>query len=807
MESLLRDLRFGLRGLSRRPGLTIIAVLSLGLGIGANATVFTWLNGFVLRPLPSVPAFGRLVAVNTRSPGGGNWSVSYPSLRDWREQATKIDFTAAELMQIGMRGEHGEVERVWGALVGGNYFDVLRTPASLGRTLTLRDELDHQPVAVLGYSFWQTRFQGDSSVIGRHITLNGQDLAVVGVAAPRFGGTMVGLRMDLFLPVTVRALWGQGEFLTQRGWQWMDGMARLKDGVRIDEARAELDAIARRISASTGDRDSHNGINMRPFTDQGAASFMKPVLLALLGVTSVVLLIACANVANILLARALARRREIGIRLALGANRPRLVRQLFTESLALGLLAGGVGVMVAFWSRDLIGAFVPPAPFPIAIDMRVGTPVLVFTLVVTAVTAVIFGLAPAVQASNPELVPTLKDDIGGAPSRRSRLQSSLVVAQVALSIVSLVCAGLFTRSLGASRHADVGFTGAERTLLVSTDFQLANVKDSLMAPQMTALLERLRAIPGVEAASVIMRAPLGFGGQTSMTAEVEGYVPQADENMSLEYQMVGSDYFRAQGVPLLSGRGIVATDVQGAPTIAVVNEEFVRRYWHGQDAIGKRFRQGGSWRTVVGVAKQGYYHSLTDAPIPLAYLPWAQGPSRNPDVLLRSTGNDPKALAAAARRAFQETNPDLPVLDVRTMAEHMQAALFIQQMGATMLAVLGVIALALSAFGIYGVVSYNVGRRTREIGLRVALGAARRDVIGLVVGGAMRLVMFGVLIGLLGAVGVGQLLRSQLVGVSPHDPLTFALIATVLATVAFVASVIPARRASRVDAMIALRYE
>jgi predicted permease len=432
--------------------------------------------------------------------------------------------------------------------------------------------------------------------------------------------------------------------------------------------------------------------------------------------------------------------------------------------------------------------------------------VLLFALAAALAATMVFGLFPALQASNPALIPTLKDEIGGGPAHRSRLQSALVISQVALSLVSLVCAGLFLRSLQASRNADVGFTGPEHVLLVSTDLHLAGVPDSQRVALASQLLDRLRAVPGVEAASLAMASPLGFGGAASWGTAPEGYVPQRGENMSIEYFEVGSDYFRAMGIPVLRGRGIERGDAAGALEVAVVNERFVQRFWPGQDGIGRRLRRGGIWRTVVGVAKQGKYHTLTEPARAMVYAPFAQEPRNDFDVVVRATG-DPRSLTRAVHQAFHETNPDLPFLDVRTMAEHMQAALFVQSVGATMLAAFGAMALLLAAIGMFGVLSYHVSQRTREIGVRVALGAGRREVVGMVVGRATRLVAVGLAAGLALAVGAGELLRSQLIGVGPRDPLTFIGIALLLALVALGASWLPARRAARVDPMVALRYE
>ena len=802
----MTDLRFALRSYGRQPLLTLVAILSLGIGIGANTTVFSWMNSFVLEPLPQVPRFSRLVAVNTRGPSDAEWSMAYPALRDWRAEARTADIAAANFVQLGLRGEGGETERAWGVLASGNYFDVLGVRPALGRLLTMRDELERSPVAVLGHGYWQRRFAGDSAIVGRRLTLNGVDLTVVGIAPPRFGGTIVGLQMDLYAPVTLQPLLdGPQDILADRGWQWLDGFARLKNGVTLEQARAEIDALAGRIEAAAGSTQNLGAI-VKPLKEQGAPSFLGPVFIAMLGITGVVLLIACANVANLLLARAVARRREIGIRIALGADRRRLVRQLLTESFGLALCAGLVGVLISFWGRDLVMNMAPPAPFPIGMEMTTSPRVLLFALLVTLATALIFGLVPALQASRPELVPALKDEIGGGPASRGRLQSGLIVAQIALSLVSLVCAGLFIRTVQASRSADVGFRGPDRVLLVSTELSLAGIPDSLHGTVTSRLLEEVRALPGVEAASAANNVPLGFGGESSRSIAIEGYEPQPDENMSVRYTVTGPDYFRAMDIPIVQGRGFTTDDAPGAPLAVVVNERFAERFWPGKDPVGRHITRGRREYTVVGVAKQGKYNSLTESPRAMVFHALLQEPRANITLHVRGAG-DPKALTAAIRGAFERVNGNLPFLDVRTMAEHMQAAVFAQRLGAVMLAGFGAVALLLSAIGIYGVMSYGVSQRTREIGVRVALGAARGDVIGLVVQRAMRLAVLGLVIGLAAALGAGQLLRSQLIGVGPRDPLTFTVIALLLGAVAFFASWIPARRAARVDPLTALRSQ
>ena len=809
IAAALQDLRYGLRALRQNTGITAIAVLSLGLAIGANTTVFTWMDRFVLQPLPGVAGAAQLVHVNTRAPGGSDWSVSIPSFKDWRAGTTTIDLAARSFTELGLR-EGEQTDRVFASGVSDNFFDVLRVRPFLGRYFQRGEDDAQAPVAVLGYTFWQRRFRGDSTIVGRTLVLNGHGLTVIGVAPPRFGGADVGLNWDMYYPVQLRhVLTGGTDPRTNRGWQFLDVVGRLHDGVTFDQAQADLHAVSVRASEAAGSMADRGGAVIARYSDKEAGQIMKPVFAALLGITGVILLIACANVANLLLVRAAGRRREIAVRLAIGATRGRLVRQLLTESLALGLVAGVAGLLVAYWGRDLLAGFVPPVPAPVNIDFRVNAVVLGFALAVSMGTAVLFGLVPALQASSPALVPALKDDIGASPAHRGRLQSALVVTQVALSLVSLVCAGLFARSLQQARHVDVGFTTPEQVLLIDSDLSPGGffAADSLAIPVLDRLLTNVRAVPGVVAASVGDRVPLGFGGGGSSSAEVEGYTPQPDENMSIDEGSVGDDYFRAMGIPIVAGRPIEARDLApGAPRVIVVNQAFARRFWPGLDPLGRRVNQGREWSTVIGIAKDEKIRQINERPLSFVFYPYSQDRPRGFTVHVRS-GGDPKALTAALRRAFAATSGDLPFLDVRTMAEHMQASMFAQKLGAFMLAAFGALALVLSSLGIYGVMAYTVSRRTREIGVRVALGAARRDVIGMVVGRAMGIAALGLVIGAAGALAAGQLLQAQLFGVSPRDPLTFVVIALLLAAVAFIASWLPARRAAAVDPLVALRYE
>ncbi len=808
MDSFLQDLRYGLRALRQNRGIAVIAVVSLGLAIGANTTVFTWMDRFVLQPLPAVAGTNRLVDVNTQGPDGAEWSVSIAALRDWRAAATRMELAGSAFTNLGLR-EGEATERVFGLAVTDNFFDVLRARPFLGRGFRGGEEDAQAMAVVLGYSFWQRRFRADSGIVGRSIVLNGRSLEVIGVAAPRFGGAIVGLNFDLYVPVTIRhVLLNATDPRPYRGWQFLDVTGRIRDGSTYEQARDELVTVSIAASEAAGSQSDRLGAKVARLSDSGPTELFKPVFVALLGITGVILLIACANVANLLLARAAARRREIAVRLAVGASRGRLVRQLLTESLALALVAGGAGLLVAFWARDIFGAFLPPISAPVNLDFAINPLVLGFAVGLSFLTAILFGLVPALQASRPELVPALKDDIGAGPAHRGRLQGTLVVAQIALSLVSLVCAGLFVRSLQSARAADVGFTDPQQVLLVDTDLAPGNLTgDSVGVPTLRRLLEAVRAVPGVQAASIGDEVPLGFTGGSSASAEVEGYTPREGENMSLGLQSIGDDYFRTMGIPIVRGRPIEARDLApGAPHVVVVNERVVERFWPGQDPIGRRIDQSGGPATVVGVARNGKHRNLTEPQAAFVYHPYAHGVPRDFTIHVRAAG-DPTALTAGLRRAVTGVSADLPFLDVRTMEEHMQAAVFAQKLGAYMLTGFGVLALLLSAIGIYGVMSYAVSRRTREIGVRVALGAARRDVVGMVIGRAMRLAGLGLLVGGGAALGAGQLLQSQLFGVSPRDPITFGAITLLLGGVAFLASWLPARRAASVDPLAALRCE
>jgi len=805
MDSFWQDIRYALRTLSRSPGLVLVAALSLGLGVGANVTAFSWMEGMVFHPLPGVENENHLIRVLWSSRGRMG-SLSWPDYVDLRDATRGLEGVAAYTEGQTELRTASESGRAWTMFVSGNYFTTLGVRAQLGRTFLPDEERNATLAAVVSHAYWQRRFEGDSSVVGRHVMVNGHDVVIVGVAPPRFGGNVVGLAYEMWLPATVRPLvTGRGR-LDSRGARSFQAVARLATGVTLDQARAEVDAAARGVQQQIGD-SLGAGASLRPYLDDEETGTLRPVISALLGVTFVVLLVACANVASLLLARATARRREIGIRVAVGAGRARIVRQLLTESMVLAVLAGGVGLLLAVWARDVHRYFVPTGSRPIEVAIGINGAVLLFGVTISLATGFFFGAIPAIQASRPDVVGALKGAVG---LTRSRAQALLVSGQVAITLAALVAGGLFVRSLANAQSVDVGFGEPERLLVVDTDLRSAGYRDSTAAALVERLVERARSLPGVTAASFSDFVPLGFDGVGYYGGiRPQGYEPRPGEEVISGIAAVGSDYFAAMRVPVLRGRGITAVDARGAPPVIVVNEAFAQRYWPGQDPIGKWVTIGflPAARSVVGVARNGKYGDLTERGAqPFAYLPQAQFPQEEGALLVRTAG-DPGALIETLRREFRALDANLPFRDPRTMAEQMSAVLYLQRIGAVWLAGFGVVALLLASIGLYGLMSYTVSQRTREVGIRIALGADRRAVVGLIVRGAVRLTAFGLAAGAALGLAAGFLIRSQLLGVGAFDPLSFAAAVALLCAVALVAALLPARRAARVDPIIALQAE
>ncbi|MBV9772850.1 MAG: ABC transporter permease [Gemmatimonadetes bacterium] len=792
MDTLFQDLRYAARALRRSPGFTLAAVLTLALGIGANTTIFSAANAFLLRPVNAEHP-ERVVRVyrNEHSP------LSYREYRYVREHNTSLAGIVGERnATLAMNAPTGN-ERVYGMLVSGDYFRVLGVPAARGRTFDTPDAAapGAYPEVVLSHRFWRRRFGGDPGVVGSTIRLNTHPYAVVGVAKQGYDGAYLGYAPDLWVPLAEsRPLTGTD--LAEVGGS-MYVTARLKPGVSRQQAAGNLAALAAqltRLDPSLREPvrlrvDSARGINAELRTPALAASAM------LLAVVGLVLLIACANLSNLLLARGMSRSREIAIRLSLGAKRARLVRQLLTESVLLALAGGALALVITLWTTDLLLGFLPQ-DLPIAVDLSPDRRVLAYTLLVSLGTSLLFGLVPALRASSPELVGALKDDTPG--HRRSRLRGALVVGEVTLCMVLLGGSALFLRSLANARHIDPGFR-PEHVLDLGVDLGLRQYSEERGREFYHRLAARAESLPGVRSAAVVQVVPLsGSNMETSFA------LPGDDPNgrRTAYFNVIGPKYFATVGTPVLRGRELA----EGEADAVVVNETFVRRTWPGADALGKRLDYGGKPMTVVGVTRDAKYVSLGEEPRPTLYLPHAGAYNGEMTLLVRTSG-DPAALARPLAAAAQSLDPSLPLPRPKTMTEEMELSLMPARFGAALLGVFGGLALLLATVGIYGVVSYSVVQRTREIGIRAALGASREALLRMVVGGSMRLVGIGLATGLALAVLFGVAASGLLYGVSPADPALLVGAPAVLALAALLASYLPARRATRVDPMIALRAD
>lgn len=806
MNSLFLDLRFALRGLARSPTFTLVAILSLALGIGANTTVFSWLESMVLRPYPVIPESERLVVLNTAAPDGDDWPLSYPVYREWREGSRSfLGIAAWSVARLSLReAEEKGAQPVWSMLVSGDYFDVLRLRPVLGRALTLADER-MRPVAVIGHDYWIRRFAGARSIVGRTVLLNGQPVTIIGVAPARFHGTYVGVTFDLWLPLTLQPRLLGTNTLEDRTGRWLQAVARLAPEVRLAQARAELAALARNASASAGDRPVTGALVRLP-REQFLGSLVFPLFSALLAITALVLLVACANVAGLLLVRASSRQQERAVRPAIGASRSALVRLLLLESGLLAAGGGALGILSAFGLRGVFRRFIPPVAYTIALPIQINARVFVFAAVVSVATALVFGLLPAWRSSSVPLQATLRQGSRVGQAADSRLRNVLVASQIAFAFVCLVCAGLFLRSFSRSLDIDLGFADPEHVLLTGVNLAGAGFDEAAGNAATTEVLRRVRALPGVRAATVASMVPLGFGGHRFADVRVEGYVAARDENVAVERVVVGSHYFQTMGMPLVSGRGIEESDRRDGRAVGVVNQAFVRRFVAAGVVLGRRVDLGRGWLTIVGVARDSKYDNLTETPYPVLYLPASQWYQPALTLHLRTTP-DPRMLDQAVRQVLASVHPDLVALETRTLAEHLRASTFLQRIGATMLAAFGVLALLLAATGLFGALAYLVSLRIREIGIRMALGAKRGTLTVMILQRAALLVGTGVMGGLALAAAAGSVLRSQLVGVAVFDLPTYLSVFGLFLLVALLASWLPARRALRVDPVFALRHE
>ena len=815
MSTFIQDLRYGLRVLRKSPGFSIIAILTLALGIGANSTIFSWINSTILDPIPGVQHASQWIAVTID--GGRNQNpLSYPDYLDLRDRnRTLSSFVAATNTTMSLTA-NAKPERRWGVLASANYFDALGVRPILGRGFLPSEDSKPggAPVVVISYRLWQTRFGGDSSIIGRTIEIDRHPLQVVGVAPAGFVGTQTGLSYDLWVP-----LMQVGDFysssttdvlLHDRGTNWLLCLAHLKPGVSADRAQADLNVLMHGIAAQYPKQHQGN-INIlasplwrAPF---GANYYLHTILFLLLAISGVVLLLACANVANLLLVRSVARRREMAIRLSIGATRWRLVRQLLAESLILAFCGGCVAMLFTLWTAGTLGDFMPPvAEIPLSMTVNADRTVLLATLVISILTGVIFGILPAFRSSSLQPVTVLKEEAGSTSGgmHKARLSSVLVVAQIAMSLLLLVCAGLFIRSIRQAQKFNPGFN-PHNVLLYNYDLSGLGYDKTFGTQFHRQLYDKLQTVSGVESATIAGWIPLGFD-QSSYTIQVEGYVPQPHESMDVLYADVGPNYLRTMQTPLVAGREFTTADMSGSQNVAVVNQTFVRRFWPHSEPIGEKLEAGGTWYTVVGVAQDSDYISIGEKPQPFIYLPLFQDYERRAAIYVRVTG-DPLAFVTPVQNAVHSLDADLPLFDLTTLDSRIQLNTTTQRLAGVFVGGFGVLALVLAGIGIYGVLAYTTRQRTHEIGIRMALGAEPRDVLRLVLRQGLELALIGLAVGLGASFALTRALSSELFGISATDPLTFAAVAILLLGVALLACYIPARRAMRTDPMVALRYE
>jgi predicted permease len=814
MTSLLQDFRYGFRMLLKSRGFTLVAVLMLAVGIAANTAVFSWIEAVLLRPLPGVAGSGELVSFETTTPNGEFVPNCYPDYRDYRDHLTLVSGLAVATPNAFSVGEEDHAERVWGELVSGNYFAVLGVKPILGRAFSPDEYGDKQggyPVAVIGESLWNRRFHRDPGVLGRAIRVNRQQLTIVGIVPADFRGSMSGLSFELWVPVVMAPrLKAMPEWmLRERKARLLFGVARLRPGVGVERAGGEAKALSQELAKNNPDSNTGIAASILPLSKGhfGAQSTLGAPLRILMAVCGLVLLIVCANVANLLLARATSRQKEFGLRLALGAGRLRIVRQLFTENLILAALAAFAGAPLAMLMSQSLGYFVP-RDVPVSLDVQMNGAVLAFTVLLCVAASIVSGMAPALQSTRVDLNNTLKEGgRGSAGARSQRVRSLLVISEVALALVAIIGAGLFGRSFQLARQINPGFD--PRGVLVSLlnlSTEGYDVPDRIKF--CARLRERLESQPGITAVSYADYIPLGTADGSWEDLKVEGYVPDLSENMKIYRTVVAPGYFDVLRIPLLDGRDFNERDDGKSQPVMIVNQRFAKRFFRGGNPIGRKVQGWGKWFTVVGLVSDSKYHTPNEHQRPLIYVPFRQVYREEMGIAFyaRTPGN-PNIALEAMRREVHELDPSVGVFDATPLTEYITASLSAQKVAASLLGVLGAIALVLAAVGLYSVLACSITQRTQEIGIRMALGAKPRDVLAAVVRQAMGIVLLGILMGVIVAAALTRAAAGLLVNVSATDPIIFCGAAVSLAAVALLAAYIPAMHATRIDPNVALRCQ
>ena len=815
MEILFRDVRYCIRMLTKRPGFTAVAIIALALGIGANTAVFSVINAVLLRPLPFVEAENLANVWTTRPERGVTKMVdSYPDFVDWRDQNSTFDYLAAYAENDYTLTGGDDPTRLGGVVTSSDLFSLLRVQAALGRTFTAEDDKNGSPLTVvLSDRLWKQHYNADPGIIGSVITLNSKSYTVIGVMPQGFQFPVRSEPVELWTTFANALTATPDESIArQRGAHFLNVIGRLKSGMNIPRARADLEIIASNLSERYPDTNTGIGATINP-TQEDMVGDVRVALLIMMGAVACVLLIACTNVASLLLARATTRYREMAIRAALGASRARVVRQLLTESLVLAIAGGAIGLLIALWGTDALVAISGdelPRAAAIGLDQRV----LGFTLLVTLLTGVLFGIAPAIQSSKTDLNEALKEGGRGGSegARRNRLRSALVTVEVAIAVVLLTGAGLLIQSLWRLQRVD---TGVDTHNVIALEVGLPEVRYTTAQQRVffRELQTRLSTLPGVVAASAVYPIPLTNQGM-SLSFEIEGRPLPRGQHPSSSYRAVSLDLFRTLGMRIIRGRDFSERDDEKGPDVIAINEAFADRFFPGEDPIGKRIRpsiqvEAGkepAWREIIGVVSNIRYRGLTKDVGPEYYVPQSQIPFDSMVLMVKTAGN-PHGIVGSIRDAVRDLDKNLPLYNIRTLDEHLSAGIAQPRLFAVLLVIFAGLALALTAIGLYGVMSYSVAQRTHEIGIRMALGARPANVLQLVVRQGMAVAGLGVVIGLVAALFTTRVMSSLLFGIGAKDPLTFAVIAAIIAGVALGACFVPARRATKVDPMVSLRYE
>jgi predicted permease len=811
IEVLWQDIRFGFRMLRRSPGFSLLAILCLTLGIGATTAVFSWIEGILLRPFPLVVHQERMMAVTgTDRATPGHDDVSFPDFLDFQKNCTLFDAFIVDRITGTTLAIGDRADRTTMSVVSANYFAALGVRPILGRGFEPAEDFGRNAhrVTVISYQMWQERFHGDPAIIGKTQMLNGMPHAIIGVTPQGFYGTFVGWAMQLWVPASMQETFDPGGYkLEDRGARWIEGFVRLKPGVTPDQAQAEISAVAKRLETAYPATNRGRGIKLYPLwqTPFNNAGTLLPTLSIALAVVVFVLLIACANVSNLLLVRAFGRRHEMTVRLAVGAGRGRLLKQLLTEGFILAMLAAAGGFLVANWCRNLLVLLLPArggvAMFlPGDLDWRV----LVLSAGVCLISTLLFGLVPALQTSKIDLASALKVESGGVVGgkRRALVRSSLVVVQVALSFVLLAGAGLLLQSLRAVQNTSPGFL-TQGVLSSYVDLVAAGYDRQRIKNFDDALVDRLQAVSGVQSVAISRMTPFSYRSYSTAPIAVDGYETPPDEQLTVEFNEVGPAYFATMGIPLMAGREFTPSDNETGPPVAVVNEAMAAQFWRGRDPVGSRVQVKGHWLQVVGVAKTSKYRNLTELPRPFFYVPMRQS-SMGVNIQIR-TPLGPETMAKVLVREIHAIDTNLAPGEVITMQEQVDRTTATQRIAVSMLGVFGGLALLLATIGLYGVMSYTVSQSTRELGLRMALGAGVPNLLRLVMSQGLALTFIGVVFGTVAALTMAKLIANLLYKVSPRDPLAFGVALLVMTIASTAACFLPAWRATQTDPVRALR--